>query len=267
MKQEIAHKGVAESERHDLDRARNLAADVERSHGNMTAPPPLPKPGETFTEAELSERFGVDSSGGGIRTSKISSDIILVSRVDVPTPYQDEESGEYVYFDGVDRSPDQMTFQNKALNDSAKNGRRVLYFVKEYGKLAFHGRVECVDWKPKDPNVQGGMITFKMRRIIEIDTKPDNSTKYAMVVKIDEDEDGGYVATVPELPGCISQGETRTQARENLEEAISLYLEYMLESGMTLPPGLTSTLDVAAINVRGESVSAKISDVPGCMSP
>lgn len=42
--------------------------------------------------------------------------------------------------------------------------------------------------------------------------------KYATVVNITRDEDGGYAATTPSLPACISQGETLAQAQENLAE-------------------------------------------------
>jgi predicted RNase H-like HicB family nuclease len=38
-------------------------------------------------------------------------------------------------------------------------------------------------------------------------------------------EYGGYVADVPELPGCMSQGKTIEQALKNVREAILLYLE------------------------------------------
>ena len=44
-------------------------------------------------------------------------------------------------------------------------------------------------------------------------------------VLIEPDEDGVFVAEVPSLPGCISQGQTREQAIENIKEAIALYLE------------------------------------------
>ena len=44
-------------------------------------------------------------------------------------------------------------------------------------------------------------------------------------VLIDQDEDGVYVAEVPALPGCISQGITRSEAIDNIKEAISGYLE------------------------------------------
>ena len=35
----------------------------------------------------------------------------------------------------------------------------------------------------------------------------------------------GFTATVPALPGCISEGATREEALKNIEEAIKLYLE------------------------------------------
>ncbi len=43
-------------------------------------------------------------------------------------------------------------------------------------------------------------------------------------VLIEEDEDGWFVATVPSLPGCISQGKTEKEAIRNINEAIELHL-------------------------------------------
>jgi predicted RNase H-like HicB family nuclease len=40
-----------------------------------------------------------------------------------------------------------------------------------------------------------------------------------------EDETGGYVAIVPTLPGCHTQGDTLAEVMENVKEAIDLYLE------------------------------------------
>jgi predicted RNase H-like HicB family nuclease len=44
-------------------------------------------------------------------------------------------------------------------------------------------------------------------------------------VLIEQDEDGVYIAEVPALPGCISQGQTRIEVIENIREAIAAYLE------------------------------------------
>ena len=44
-----------------------------------------------------------------------------------------------------------------------------------------------------------------------------------------EEPEGGYSAQVVELPGCISQGETREETLKNIREAIEGYLEAFLE--------------------------------------
>jgi predicted RNase H-like HicB family nuclease len=44
-----------------------------------------------------------------------------------------------------------------------------------------------------------------------------------------EDETGGYVAIVPALPGCHTQGDTLTEAMKNVKEAIDLYIETLTE--------------------------------------
>ena len=48
-------------------------------------------------------------------------------------------------------------------------------------------------------------------------------------VVIIEDETGGYVAFVPALPGCHTQGETIEETIENVKEAIELYLETLTD--------------------------------------
>jgi predicted RNase H-like HicB family nuclease len=44
-------------------------------------------------------------------------------------------------------------------------------------------------------------------------------------VVIEPSDEGGYTATVPVLPGCIGEGDTREEALANIQEAIQLYLE------------------------------------------
>jgi len=44
-------------------------------------------------------------------------------------------------------------------------------------------------------------------------------------VVLEPSVDGGYTVYVPSLPGCISEGDTREEALENIREAIELYLE------------------------------------------
>ena len=53
-------------------------------------------------------------------------------------------------------------------------------------------------------------------------------------VTVDRDEDGVWVVECPSIPGCVSQGDTKEEALENVREAISLCLEVRAERGLPL---------------------------------
>jgi antitoxin HicB len=61
-------------------------------------------------------------------------------------------------------------------------------------------------------------------------------------VFIEQDEDNVYVATVPSLPGCVSQGKTRSEALENIKEAIAGYLESLKAHGEPVPPSISEEI-------------------------
>ena len=48
-------------------------------------------------------------------------------------------------------------------------------------------------------------------------------------------EDSLWVAECPSLPGCISQGETKEGALQNIREAIELYVETLIEDNLPVP--------------------------------
>ncbi|MHB1155547.1 MAG: type II toxin-antitoxin system HicB family antitoxin [Phycisphaerales bacterium] len=54
-------------------------------------------------------------------------------------------------------------------------------------------------------------------------------------VILEQETDGGFVASVPALPGCVSQGDTRSQAMNNIREAIDLYVTDCLDAGDPVP--------------------------------
>ena len=56
-------------------------------------------------------------------------------------------------------------------------------------------------------------------------------------VIIERDEDGIWVTECPAIPGCVSQGATKAEALENIQEAIALCLEVRAEKEMPLPVG------------------------------
>jgi predicted RNase H-like HicB family nuclease len=54
-------------------------------------------------------------------------------------------------------------------------------------------------------------------------------------VILEQESDGGYVATVPALPGCVSQGDTRAEVMRNIREAADLYIEDCIAVGDPVP--------------------------------
>jgi len=66
-----------------------------------------------------------------------------------------------------------------------------------------------------------------------------------MVNLIYDKEYKGYVADVPQLPGCMSQGKTVEAALRNIKEAVALYLEISpRKRSLLLRPALTTTVEV-----------------------
>ena len=62
-------------------------------------------------------------------------------------------------------------------------------------------------------------------------------------ITINRDEDGVWIAECPSIPGCVSQGATREEAKENVREAIALCLEVRHEKGLPL------TVETASVEV------------------
>jgi antitoxin HicB len=57
----------------------------------------------------------------------------------------------------------------------------------------------------------------------------------AYTVVITRDESGAFVAVVPALPGCFTEGGTREEAMSNIKEATALLLESMTSHGDPIP--------------------------------
>lgn len=64
-------------------------------------------------------------------------------------------------------------------------------------------------------------------------------------VTLDRDEDGAWVVECPAIPGCISQGETKDEALENIRDAIYQCLQVRAERGLPLTLE-TRQIEVAA---------------------
>ncbi len=49
-------------------------------------------------------------------------------------------------------------------------------------------------------------------------------------------EEGGYIAEVPSLPGCYSQGDSIEEAMKNINDAMDAFIESLKKRGENIPP-------------------------------
>ncbi len=63
-------------------------------------------------------------------------------------------------------------------------------------------------------------------------------------IVFERSDEGGYTVYVPSLPGCISEGDTKKEAMNNIKEAIDLYLEPVEDD---LPVGLDAEIMEIAV--------------------
>ena len=65
---------------------------------------------------------------------------------------------------------------------------------------------------------------------------------------LEQDEDGKFTATVPELPGCLSCGATRDEALKNVKEAIQAYIESLQKHNEPVPPSISEEIVTVEMN-------------------
>ncbi len=57
-------------------------------------------------------------------------------------------------------------------------------------------------------------------------------------ILIEQDEGGVFIAECPSLPGCVSQGNTRKEAINNIHDAIKGYIESLKKHNEPIPPSI-----------------------------
>jgi antitoxin HicB len=63
-----------------------------------------------------------------------------------------------------------------------------------------------------------------------------NSLEYPVLISpLSAQDGGGFLATVPDLPGCMSDGETPEEAVTNVQDAILTWIEAAQELGRDIP--------------------------------
>jgi len=68
--------------------------------------------------------------------------------------------------------------------------------------------------------------------------------RYTVIVE--KGRESGYVAYIPALKGCVSQGETKSAAVANLKEAAEAYVETLVEDHLPVP----SEVDVESLELE-----------------
>jgi predicted RNase H-like HicB family nuclease len=81
------------------------------------------------------------------------------------------------------------------------------------------------------------VIDGKAGSINVINKNKNGSDSMKLHVLLEKDEEGFFVAEVPALPGCLSQGKTEEEALSNIKEAVEGWLEVM-ESKQKVDPNL-----------------------------
>ncbi len=91
------------------------------------------------------------------------------------------------------------------------------------------------------PELRVGPMSASASRVLFAPAgKEEQRMKYRVLIK--QDEDGVFVAEVPSLPGCISQGATRSEALENIKEAIAGYLDSLEAHNEPVPPPISEEI-------------------------
>lgn len=100
-------------------------------------------------------------------------------------------------------------------------GLKPLEFTSQYAL----GILTALEFDISDPSSSGSADA----------DDPNGGEGLKLLVVFETDEDGWEVASCPTLPGCHSQGRTRSEALANIQEAIRGYLASMREHGVPAP--------------------------------
>ncbi len=74
-------------------------------------------------------------------------------------------------------------------------------------------------------------------------------TDYRFQVLIEQDEDGFFVADVPALQGCHTQGVTFEEAIENIKEVIAMCVQEMREDGIPIEDRYPEVIGVKTLEI------------------
>jgi len=67
------------------------------------------------------------------------------------------------------------------------------------------------------------------------------------LVYLEVAEEGGYIASCPQLPGCVTQGETVEEAMAMVKDAIQGYIASLQKHGEPIPQGIEENIEAAKV--------------------
>ena len=67
------------------------------------------------------------------------------------------------------------------------------------------------------------------------------------LVYLEVAEEGGYIVSCPQLPGCVTQGETVEEALAMIKDAIQGYIASLQKHGEPIPPSLEERIEKAEV--------------------
>ena len=74
-------------------------------------------------------------------------------------------------------------------------------------------------------------------------------------VIVEQDEDGIYVASVPSLPGCYTEGDTFEEVLKNIEDVIKLHIEARKARGLPLDDSKTEFVGIKEVRINYGSLA------------
>jgi predicted RNase H-like HicB family nuclease len=73
--------------------------------------------------------------------------------------------------------------------------------------------------------------------------------RYRFQVVIEQDEDGYYVAHVPALKACYTQGKTFEEAMENIREVIAMCVQELREDGVEIETQYPEVIGIKTVEI------------------
>lgn len=71
---------------------------------------------------------------------------------------------------------------------------------------------------------------------------------YLVNIQLDPEDDGRWSVWAPDLPGCVTWGDTEEEALANMQEAVRGYIESLIARGLPIPPNVKA-IDTPVISV------------------